>query len=223
MSVEASGEHVAMRPRRRASLSIKSLLLLMLLAVSIGSNVVVGVIGYLNGTESLKDAAYDRLIEVRDSRSREVRASSTRSRTRCCSPAATAPSSMPSRRSPRACAELNSARSRPMPSRRGGRRQHGVRTLREQEAELVAYFADDFGPALEEATGEPADASQLPAGVARPRGTCSTTTRSRGGSEPTGSSLVDAGDGSAWSAAHAEFHDYLRRMADAAASSTIWC
>ena len=46
MSVDASGEHVAMRPRRRASLSIKSLLLLMLLAVSIGSNVVVGVIGY---------------------------------------------------------------------------------------------------------------------------------------------------------------------------------
>ena len=38
----------------------------------VGSNVVVGIIGYLNGTDSLRDAAYDRLIEVRDSRAREV-------------------------------------------------------------------------------------------------------------------------------------------------------
>ena len=48
------------------------MLLLMLLAVSIGSNVVVGVIGYLNGSDSLRQAAIDRLVEVRDSRSREV-------------------------------------------------------------------------------------------------------------------------------------------------------
>ena len=34
-----------------------------------------------------------------------------------------------------------------------------------------------------------------------------------GGSEAEGSSLLDAGDGSSWSAAHGQFHDYLRRMA----------
>ena len=58
---DAPGDHVAARVRRRHSLSIKSLLLLMLLLVSIGSNVVVGVIGYINGTESLTQAAEDRL------------------------------------------------------------------------------------------------------------------------------------------------------------------
>ena len=74
MSTDApGGDHVAARPHRvGSSLSIKSLLLLMLLAVSIGSNLVVGIIGYVNGTDSLRSAAFDRLIEVRDSRAREV-------------------------------------------------------------------------------------------------------------------------------------------------------
>src|SRR5687767_7659266 len=69
---DAPGDHVATRVHRRHSLSIKSLLLLMLLLVSVGSNVVVGVIGYINGTESLTNAAEARLIEVRDSRAREI-------------------------------------------------------------------------------------------------------------------------------------------------------
>jgi len=69
---DAPGDHVAARVRRRHSLSIKSLLLLMLLLVSVGSNVVVGVIGYINGTESLTSAAESRLTEVRDSRAREI-------------------------------------------------------------------------------------------------------------------------------------------------------
>ena len=85
--------------RRRRSLSIRSILLIMLLVVSIGSNLVVGVIGYINGTESLRQAAFDRLTEVRDSRAREITSLFTESRTRCSSPAGTAPWWMPSRRS----------------------------------------------------------------------------------------------------------------------------
>src|SRR5215217_7843256 len=69
---DAPGDHVDTRARKRISLSIKSLLLLMLLLVSVGSNVVVGVIVYINGTESLRAAATARLIEVRDSRAREI-------------------------------------------------------------------------------------------------------------------------------------------------------
>jgi len=56
----------------RAGLSIRSILLIMLLLVSVASSVVVGLIGYVNGRESLQDAAYNRLIEVRDSRAREM-------------------------------------------------------------------------------------------------------------------------------------------------------
>ena len=58
--------------RERRGLSIQSTVLVMLLAVSVTSNVLVGVIGYVNATDSLRDAAFQRLIEVRDSRTREV-------------------------------------------------------------------------------------------------------------------------------------------------------
>ena len=60
------------RPRRRAGLSIYSILLIMLLSVSVLSSIVVGVIGYVNGTEALRSIAYDRLVEIRENRSREV-------------------------------------------------------------------------------------------------------------------------------------------------------
>ena len=60
------------RPRRRAGLSIYSILLIMLLSVSVLSSIVVGIIGYVNGTEALRAIAYDRLVEIRENRSREV-------------------------------------------------------------------------------------------------------------------------------------------------------
>jgi hypothetical protein len=59
-------------PRTRAGLSIQSILLIMLLLVSITSNLVVGVLGYLNGNDSLRSAAIDKVVEVRDSRARDL-------------------------------------------------------------------------------------------------------------------------------------------------------
>src|SRR5690606_35062448 len=73
-----SGSGVARRSGRRAGLSIQSALLIMLLLVSLLSSVVVGLIGYVNGSDSLRDAAFDRLIGVRDSRAREVSSLFTR-------------------------------------------------------------------------------------------------------------------------------------------------
>ena len=55
--------------RARVGLSIQSKLLIMLLSVSIGSTLVVGVVGYVSGTNSLRDAAFDELTNVRESRS----------------------------------------------------------------------------------------------------------------------------------------------------------
>ena len=89
------------RPRRRAGLSIQSILLIMLLLVSITSNVVVGIIGYLNGTESLRTAAIDRLVEVRDSRAREIVRLFESIENSLCSPCTP---SRASRHSQRACA-----------------------------------------------------------------------------------------------------------------------
>lgn len=56
----------------KPGLSIQSILLIMLLSVSILSSLVIGAIGFINGRESLRDAAFASLTEVRDSRAREV-------------------------------------------------------------------------------------------------------------------------------------------------------
>ncbi|MFF1573466.1 adenylate/guanylate cyclase domain-containing protein [Leifsonia sp. NPDC058292] len=53
-------------------MSIQSKLLIMLLGVSILSAVVTGIIGYANATSSLKAAALDQLISVRETRAAEI-------------------------------------------------------------------------------------------------------------------------------------------------------
>lgn len=57
---------------RRAGLSIQSKLLIMLLAVSLVSSVIVGAIGFINGRQSLHDSAVDQLITIRSMRAAEV-------------------------------------------------------------------------------------------------------------------------------------------------------
>jgi class 3 adenylate cyclase len=208
---DAPGDHVATRARKSFSLSIKSLLLLMLLLVSVGSNVVVGVIGYINGTESLSEAAYDRLIEVRDSRAREI-----------VNLFDTIESSLllASRDSAVVDAEIAFADGVADLENQGiaagaidaaGLEGASALLTSEQEAELEAYFTDDFGPALNDASGEQSDASSfIPASAAARYLLYQYVVN--GGAEP--SAVDDAGDGSEWSAAHAEFHDYLRRLAN---------
>jgi class 3 adenylate cyclase len=204
VSIEApGGDPGPARPRRiGASLSIKSLLLLMLLLVSIGSNVVVGVIGYLNGTDSLSDAAYSRLIEVRDARSREVTALFD-----------TVQNSLllASRNSAVVDAELAFAAGVRELDTASDSAEGGPALTPEERAELTAYFTDQFGPRLASATGEDADASSfVPASASAQYLLYHYLVA--GGDDP--ASVHDAGDGSAWSAAHAEYHDYLARMAN---------
>ena len=54
------------------SLGFQSKLLVMLLAVSVLSVLIAGAIGYVSGTNSLRDAEYQRLTQLRESRAREV-------------------------------------------------------------------------------------------------------------------------------------------------------
>jgi class 3 adenylate cyclase len=207
---DGPGDHLAARARKRHSLSIKSLLLLMLLLVSVGSNVVVGVIGYINGTESLSRAAEERLIEVRDSRAREI-----------VSLFETIENSMLLAGRDRAVVDAEIAFAAGVAdletqgiaggavAAAGLDGSSGILTP-EQEAELEAYFTDDFGPALNEASGEQSDATSfIPASAAARYLLYHYVVAA--GDDP--SAVDDAGDGSAWSSAHAEFHDYLRRLA----------
>lgn len=206
---DAPGDHVATRVRRRHSLSIKSLLLMMLLLVSVGSNVVVGVIGYINGTESLTEAARDRLTEVRDSRAREIvnlfdsieASLLLASRDSAVVDAQLAFTN--------AVAELDAAAIADDAVTAAGGESAPVLTP-EQEAELVAFFTDDFGPRLNAASDEEVDASSFIPASASARYLLYHYTV-KGGDDA--SAVDDAGDGSAWSSVHAEHHDYLRRLA----------
>ncbi|MBX3196304.1 MAG: adenylate/guanylate cyclase domain-containing protein [Microbacteriaceae bacterium] len=234
-SGESGGEHVAVRARRTAAqLSIKSWLLLMLLVVSIGSNVVGGVLGYLNGTDSLKDAAYDRLIEVRDARARQLvnlldaveNSLLLASRDSSVSGAEQAFAA--------ALDELDAAG-----NAQGSSGAPGLTLTPEQNAAVTSYFVNQFAPALAEATGEDVDpasfdpssrgsryllyhylvALSAPAGddgqgddgQGDDDGEGGQTGQTGQGADP--SAVNDAGDGSAWSAAHSRYHDYLHRMA----------
>lgn len=125
---------------RLRSLGFQSKLLIMLLIVSVLSVLVAGLIGYTSGTNSLRDAEFRRLTQLRESRAREITAfyeaitdsatiithsSSTIDAVRAFGPA---------------FAELQKA---PLPA--------GA------EASVSKYYADVFGPALAEGTGQPVD------------------------------------------------------------------
>ena len=60
--------------RGMRSLGFQSKLLIMLLAVSVLSVLIAGIIGYLSGTTSLRNAEYQRLVQLRESRAREITA-----------------------------------------------------------------------------------------------------------------------------------------------------
>ena len=62
------------RKRRRWRFGIQSKLLMMLLATSIVSALVVGCVGYQTGKNSMQTAAFNQLTQVRDSRAHEITA-----------------------------------------------------------------------------------------------------------------------------------------------------
>jgi len=217
---DATGDAKPARAPRNSTLSIKSLILLMLLAVSIGSNLVVGIIGYVNGTESLKAAAFERLVEVRDSRAREVTSlfDSIQSSLLLASRDSAVVDAEQSFSS--AFDELDAAAAS-TPKTAGSVPESGSSTSAgavvsstpnvltdAQEAQLRSYFTDVFGPKLQKATGKTADASSFLPSDPAARYLLYHYALAK---DP--ATLGDAGDGSAWSAASATFHDYLSRMA----------
>ncbi len=58
--------------RGKHSIGIQSKLLIMLLIVSVVSVLIAGAIGYKSGTNSLRDAEFARMTQLRESRAREI-------------------------------------------------------------------------------------------------------------------------------------------------------
>jgi class 3 adenylate cyclase len=190
----AEGSIVLPARAMKPGLSIRSILLIMLLLVSVASSVVVGLIGYVNGRDSLQNAAFDRLIEVRDSRAREVVAlfDSIENALLLSSRGETV--AQATQEFAAAFQELESAELAP-----------------EERALIEAYFTETFGPQLEAASGSPVDATTfVPTDPAQSFLSLHYTAPFETSEEAI--ALDDAGDGSAWSAAHSRYHDFFRRM-----------
>ena len=187
---------VAAPARRRNGLSIQSILLIMLLLVSITSNVVVGILGYLNGNESLRTAAIDRVVEVRDSRAREiVRLFET------------------IENSLLVHARGESIRGASAAFNAAFRELEDAELTSEQESTLNSYYQDVFGPELSEAIGEPVDVAPfIPTTAAARYLSVNYTASAEGFDEAI--AIDDAGDGSEWSSVHANYHDYFRRLTE---------
>ncbi|WP_298745120.1 adenylate/guanylate cyclase domain-containing protein [uncultured Microbacterium sp.] len=180
--------------RRRPGLSIYSILLIMLLSVSILSSIVVGIIGYVNGTQALRGVAYERLVEVRESRAREVQTLFTSIENTVRLGAMNETSRLAAREFAASFAELN---------------QHDPADA--EVASVDAYYADTFAGALADATGETVDGATF-----TPTDSATIYLQEHYvvpyASWEDAIKTDDAGDGSALSAAHAKYHPYFRAM-----------
>ncbi|BDV29747.1 adenylate/guanylate cyclase domain-containing protein [Microbacterium terricola] len=184
------------RPRRRAGLSIYSILLIMLLSVSVLSSIVVGVIGYVNGTQALRAIAYERLVEIRENRTREVAQlfASIENAVRL--------------------GALNETSQHAVVAFTEAFRDLDESSLSAaDQSALAAYYRETFASELSEATGETIDG-----GTFAPRGAAAEYLQSHYviPYETWEDAILsdDAGDGSAWSAAHERYHPYYRAMTE---------
>lgn len=182
--------------RRRPGLSIYSILLIMLLSVSILSSIVVGIIGYLNGTQALREVAYEKLVEIRESRAREVQSLFTSIENAVRLGAMNETSRQAVRAFAAGFAELG---------------QQGPDAA--AQASVDAYYSGTFAAELGAATGESIDGATF-----APADPAAVYLQQRYVVPyPDWEAAIatdDAGDGSAWSAAHARFHPYYRAMTE---------
>jgi class 3 adenylate cyclase len=187
------------KPLRRGGLSIQSKLLIMLLAVSLVSSVIVGMIGFVSGRESLRAAAVEQLTTIRELRAHEME------------------NAMASLQQGVTLDSRNlSAQNASIALNDGFAQLQNASLTAEQEAELEAYYADTFIPALEERSnadyGESAFIPQSAAGrYLQYWYTRGAPVEGEGEGADT-LTVADAGDGSPYSSAHAEYHDYFQRL-----------
>lgn len=180
--------------RRRGGLSIQSKLLIMLLAVSLLSSVIVGVIGYVSGRESLRAAAVDQLTTIRELRIGEIEAAMAGVQRGVRLDSRNLSAQTASQALNAAFEELQSRELTPA-----------------QLAELEAYHRDSFVPELESRSGqEYGDTAFIPASNAGKWLQYHYTAQFSDFDEALATD--DAGEGSTFSAAAQQYGDYLSRL-----------
>ncbi|WP_243228616.1 adenylate/guanylate cyclase domain-containing protein [Microbacterium sp. CIAB417] len=184
--------------RRGGGLSIQSKLLIMLLAVSLLSSIVVGAIGFINGRQSLHDAAVDQLITIRSMRAAEV---------------------SDAIESVRRDASLNSrnlsAQNMSVAINEGFEQLQQQELTPDERAQLEAYYTDTFIPELETRAGEEyGDVAFIPESTAGQYAQLHYTLGNQDFDADYDTVLArnDAGDGSTYSAATERYGDYFTRL-----------
>lgn len=179
----------------RGSLDIQSKLLVMLLAVSILATLVIGVIGYVSGRDSLQTAAFQQVTSLRESRTSEVKRTLE---------------------GIEQAVVLDSRNQSAIQSTeaftKGFNALQGTPVTDEETADLSKYYSDSFAPLLEKQSGQTSD-PKLFEPTTNPQAYLQTHyTVPFDGDYDAAIKVDDAGDGSAWSAAHAKYHDYFREL-----------
>lgn len=183
---------------RRPGLSIQSKLLIMLLAVSLVSAVIVGVIGYVSGRESLREAATEQVTTIRTLRADAIER------------------------------EFASLQQGVQLDSRNASAVEGARALIDgfaqladaelsdaQNAALTDFYSDRFIPELESRTALTYDPSAFIPATPAGRYLQSYYTVNRGVEDyDAGLAMTDAGDGSAWTQANVAFGGYFTGLVD---------
>ncbi|ROP64207.1 adenylate/guanylate cyclase domain-containing protein [Curtobacterium sp. PhB115] len=198
---------IAEAPRRKGkfrafltsgSLDIQSKLLVMLLAVSIVAALVVGAVGYLNGRSSLEAAAFNQVTSLRESRITELKRSFSQftqtvvSQTRNASVVGATKAFT---------AGWDDLQSRPVSD--------------SDHTKVEDWYDDTFVPQLDARSGGTADPDQF-APTTDPQAYLQARYTAPFSDYDKAIQQDDAGDGSQWSAAHAEYQPYFRQAVESA-------
>jgi class 3 adenylate cyclase len=180
--------------RQTGTLDIQSKLLIMLLAVSILAALVVGAVGYFNGRASLQDAAFARVTALRESRLTEINRSFGLFTEGVV-----------------AATRNDSAINATKAFEAGWDDLQSKHPTAAQSQQVDDWYTNHFIPQLDEQTGETANAQQFeptqdPQTYLQANYTAPYTDYDKSIQNN------DSGDGSAWSAAHAEYQDYFRQL-----------
>ncbi|WFR66687.1 cache domain-containing protein [Curtobacterium flaccumfaciens] len=178
------------------NLDIQSKLLVMLLAVSIVAALVVGVVGYLNGRDSLEHAAFNQVTSLRESRITELQRSFGQFTQTVVAQTRNASVIGATKAFESGWDEL---RSRPVSD--------------DDHTRVEAWYRDSFVPQLDERSGGTADPEQFaptedPQVYLQARYTAPFTDYDKAIEQD------DAGDGSSWSTAHAEYQPYFQQAVE---------
>lgn len=180
------------------SLDIQSKLLVMLLAVSIAAALVVGVVGYLNGRSSLEAAALNQVTSLREARITELKRSFGQFTQTVVAQTRNASVIGATKAFESGWDELQS---RPVSDA--------------DHTKVEGWYRDSFVPQLDERNGGTANPDQFaptedPQAYLQARYTAPFTDYDKAIDQD------DAGDGSAWSAAHAEYQPYFKQAVESA-------